>query len=77
MYTDNHQANYKKDGVPNCLCIQPRVLADVAQNFQQSLVEITLEVTQQKVLIRNYIDDNSSKSLHIFCIFSYYSTTSE
>ena len=56
------QANYKKDGT-NSLSIQPKVLSDVVQNFQQNLLEITLEVLQEKVLVRNYIDESSSKSI--------------
>ncbi|XP_012286979.1 cell cycle checkpoint control protein RAD9A [Orussus abietinus] len=53
------QAAYTKDGAPNQLLSQSRVLADAVQNFPQNLVEITLQVTPQKVLLRNYIDDNS------------------
>ncbi|KAL7286043.1 hypothetical protein TKK_0019652 [Trichogramma kaykai] len=56
------KANYKKDGTANHLRIQPRVMNDVVQNFQQSLLEITLEVLQEKVLIRNYIDESSNVS---------------
>ncbi|XP_014215016.1 cell cycle checkpoint control protein RAD9A [Copidosoma floridanum] len=56
------RANYKKDGTANNLCIQPRVMNDIVQNFQQGLLEITVEVLQDKVLIRNYIDETSNVS---------------
>ncbi|KAJ8679885.1 hypothetical protein QAD02_015672 [Eretmocerus hayati] len=53
------KANYKKDGTRNHLKVQPRVMTDVIQNFQQNLLEITIEIQKEKVLIRNYIDDTS------------------
>lgn len=39
-----------------------RTLMDALQNFPQNLVEITLEVMPQKLLLRNYVDDASGKS---------------
>lgn len=54
------QAKYVKDGATNQLSAQSIVLADAIQNFQQNLIEITLEILQQKVLLRNYIDDTSN-----------------
>ncbi|XP_058806195.1 cell cycle checkpoint control protein RAD9B isoform X1 [Phymastichus coffea] len=54
------KANYKKDGTANQVCIQPKVLNDVVQNFQQNLIEITFEVQKDKALIRSYIDENSN-----------------
>ncbi|XP_011506336.1 PREDICTED: cell cycle checkpoint control protein RAD9A [Ceratosolen solmsi marchali] len=56
------RANYKKEGTVNHLCIQPRVLNDVVQNFQQNLLEITIEVLKDKILLRNYIDETSNLS---------------
>ncbi|KAG7209320.1 hypothetical protein KM043_015431 [Ampulex compressa] len=56
------QATYSKTGVPNKLCAQPRVLSDAVQNFQQNLIEITFDVSQPKLLLRNYVDDTSSAS---------------
>lgn len=53
-----------KEGTLNHLQIQPKVMSDVVQNFSQNLLEITIEVLKEKVLIRNYIDENSSKLLH-------------
>ncbi|KAI4495642.1 hypothetical protein M0802_008477 [Mischocyttarus mexicanus] len=54
------QAKYVKDGDTNHLSAQSTILADAIQNFQQNLIEITLEILQQKVLLRNYIDDTSN-----------------
>ncbi|XP_025160344.1 cell cycle checkpoint control protein RAD9B isoform X2 [Harpegnathos saltator] len=53
------QASYSKAGMSNELTSRPRILIDVLQNFQQNLIEITLEVTPQKLLLRNYVDDAS------------------
>ncbi|KAK0179681.1 hypothetical protein PV327_005412 [Microctonus hyperodae] len=53
------QAAYNKDGAPNQLIVQPKVLADALQNFQQNLVEMTLDVSEEKILIRNYVNETS------------------
>lgn len=49
------------DNVPNKLSIQPKVLTDIVQNFPPNLLEITLDVNNQRAQVRNYIDDNSSE----------------
>ena len=56
------QTSYDKDCASNKLSVQPRVLGDALQNFHQQLVEITLEVSVQKLLLRNYVDDSSGLS---------------
>ncbi|XP_076232409.1 cell cycle checkpoint control protein Rad9 isoform X3 [Calliopsis andreniformis] len=56
------QIQYDKDGLSNQLSSQSRVLGDALQNFQQNLIEITLEVSSQKLLLRNYVDDTSGLS---------------
>ncbi|XP_051158632.1 cell cycle checkpoint control protein RAD9A [Leptopilina boulardi] len=56
------KAAYKKDGLPNQLSAQAKVLLDVTQNFPQNMIEITLEVTPQKVLLRNYVDETTHLS---------------
>ncbi|XP_020279673.1 cell cycle checkpoint control protein RAD9A isoform X2 [Pseudomyrmex gracilis] len=53
------QASYSKAEMHNELASQARVLVDALQNFPQSLIEITLEITPNKVLLRNYVDDSS------------------
>lgn len=55
------QIAYNKDLASNQFSSQPRVLGDALQNFHQHLIEITLEVSSQKLLLRNYIDDASGK----------------
>lgn len=54
------KASYNKDGLPNTLTVQPKVLVEALHNFQQSLVEITLDVKADTVFMRNYIDESSS-----------------
>ncbi|KAF7998000.1 hypothetical protein HCN44_009398 [Aphidius gifuensis] len=54
------KASYNKDGLPNILTVQPKVLVEALHNFQQSLVEITLDVKTDTVFMRNYIDETSS-----------------
>ncbi|XP_015514867.1 cell cycle checkpoint control protein RAD9A [Neodiprion lecontei] len=57
------QAAFSSQSSPNQLTAQHKVLSDAMQNFQQlGLIEITLEVTPQKVLLRNYVDDTSDLS---------------
>ncbi|XP_029155796.1 cell cycle checkpoint control protein RAD9B isoform X2 [Nylanderia fulva] len=53
------QASYSKAGMTNELTSRARTLVDALQNFPQNLIEITLEITQHKLLLRNYIDDAS------------------
>lgn len=53
-------AAYVTDDAANQLSFKPTVLGEAIQNFQQNLVEITLEILSQKVLLRNYIDDTSN-----------------
>ncbi|XP_076660610.1 cell cycle checkpoint control protein Rad9 isoform X3 [Halictus rubicundus] len=56
------QTAYDKDCATNQFSSQPRVLGDAMQNFHQNLIEITLEASSQKLLLRNYIDDTSGLS---------------
>ncbi|XP_016917372.2 cell cycle checkpoint control protein RAD9A [Apis cerana] len=56
------QTIYNKDCASIKLSSQPRVLGDAIQNFHQHLIEITLEVSTQKLLLRNYVDDSSGLS---------------
>lgn len=55
------QTTYNKDSASIKLSSQSQVLGDAMQNFHQNLVEITLEVCAQKLLLRNYVDDTSGK----------------
>lgn len=47
-------------------------MSDVVQNFSQSLLEITIEVLKEKVLIRNYIEESSSKFSNMFVQLVYF-----
>ncbi|XP_078036615.1 cell cycle checkpoint control protein Rad9 [Augochlora pura] len=56
------QTAYNKDSATNQFSSQPRVLGDAMLNFHQNIIEITLEVSNQKLLLRNYVDDTSGLS---------------
>ncbi|XP_054006441.1 cell cycle checkpoint control protein RAD9A isoform X1 [Hylaeus anthracinus] len=56
------QTAYDKNSASNQLSSQPRVLGDAVHNFHQTLIEITMEVSSQKLLLRNYIDETSGLS---------------
>ncbi|XP_076303368.1 cell cycle checkpoint control protein Rad9 isoform X2 [Lasioglossum baleicum] len=56
------QTAYDKDCATNQFSSQARVLGDAVQNFHQNLIEITLEASSQKLLLRNYVDDTSGLS---------------
>lgn len=60
--SDKLQANYNTNNTVNEVQSQPRVFSDAIQNFQNNVVEITLEVSPQKMLLRNYLDDVSGMS---------------
>ena len=55
------QAVYSKDKVPNCLVVQPKLLTFSLTNFQPSEAELTLIVSPQKMLLRNYTEDDAGK----------------
>ncbi|KAL6258871.1 hypothetical protein P5V15_010816 [Pogonomyrmex californicus] len=57
--SDKLQASYSTTGMPNQLTSRARILMDALQNFPQNQIEITLEVTPHKLLLRNYVDDAS------------------
>ncbi|PZC83570.1 hypothetical protein B5X24_HaOG207553 [Helicoverpa armigera] len=50
------QAVYTKDSVPNRITSPQRILSDALNNFQSSDDQVTLEVTSQSFILRNYID---------------------
>ncbi|XP_050353066.1 cell cycle checkpoint control protein RAD9A isoform X2 [Nymphalis io] len=52
------QAIYTKDLVPNRITSSQRMLTEALSNFQNSDDQITLEVSSQSLLMRNYIDAN-------------------
>ncbi|XP_061722500.1 cell cycle checkpoint control protein RAD9A [Cydia pomonella] len=50
------QAVYTKDLVPNRITSPQKILSEALSNFQNSDDQVTLEVTTQNMLLRNYID---------------------
>eukprot|EP00058_Branchiostoma_floridae_P026342 XP_002611833.1 hypothetical protein BRAFLDRAFT_123364 [Branchiostoma floridae] len=60
------QAVFSKDLCPNAITAQAKLLTEVVQNFQLSLEEITLIVSPEKVILKNYVESepDPSKVLH-------------
>ncbi|XP_024942760.1 cell cycle checkpoint control protein RAD9A isoform X2 [Cephus cinctus] len=56
------EAVYNKESISNKLTSHSKVLIDAVQNFQQNLVELTIQITPQKVILRNYIDETCTLS---------------
>ncbi|CAH2259778.1 jg24336 [Pararge aegeria aegeria] len=52
------QAVYTKDLVPNRIISSPRILSEALGNFQISDDQVTLEATNQSLILRNYVDAN-------------------
>ncbi|KAL0131893.1 hypothetical protein PUN28_003034 [Cardiocondyla obscurior] len=57
--SENLQLSYTKPNTSNELMSQSRTLMDALQNFSPNLVEITLEITPLKLLLRNFVDNTS------------------
>lgn len=60
------QAVYDKSTCTNYIQSQARVLGDALVNFQSNQEEVTLCVSQEKTIIRNYVDDepDPAKAIH-------------
>ncbi|KAG6461452.1 hypothetical protein O3G_MSEX012638 [Manduca sexta] len=52
------QAVYTKDSVPNRITSPQRILSEALGNFQSSDDQVTLEVSSQSLIMRNYVDTN-------------------
>ncbi|XP_053617387.1 cell cycle checkpoint control protein RAD9A [Plodia interpunctella] len=53
------QAVYTKDSVPNRITSSQRILSEALGNFQSSDDQITIEVSNQSLVLRNYIDTSA------------------
>uniref|UniRef100_T1J6J5 Cell cycle checkpoint control protein n=1 Tax=Strigamia maritima TaxID=126957 RepID=T1J6J5_STRMM len=51
------QAVFNKSDNCNCIIGETKLFADAVQNFQGNQDEITLAVTNNKIVLRNYIED--------------------
>ncbi|KAK3582960.1 hypothetical protein CHS0354_019970 [Potamilus streckersoni] len=51
------QAVFSKDMCPNSLRASARLLCDAVQNFQNNQEEVTLIVKPDKILLKNYVED--------------------
>ncbi|XP_023943754.2 cell cycle checkpoint control protein RAD9A isoform X2 [Bicyclus anynana] len=52
------QAVYTKDQVPNRIITSQRLLSETLGNFQSSDDQVTIEATNQSLILRNYVDAN-------------------
>lgn len=53
----------------NELTSRARTFTEALQNFPQNLIEITLQITPNKLLFRNYVDDESRKKCFTSSIY--------
>lgn len=51
------QAVFDRESCPNYIQSQSRVLSDAVLNFQLNQDEVTLCVSPEKIIIRNYVED--------------------
>ncbi|XP_052797661.1 cell cycle checkpoint control protein RAD9B-like isoform X2 [Mya arenaria] len=60
------QAVFSKDMSPNSLTASSKLLCDAVMNFQNNQEEITLIVNPEKIVIKNYVDDepDPNKVMH-------------
>ncbi|KAL3857167.1 hypothetical protein ACJMK2_011862 [Sinanodonta woodiana] len=60
------QAVFSKDMCPNSLTASARLLCDAVQNFQNNQEEVTLIVKPDKILLKNYVEDepDPTKVMH-------------
>ncbi|XP_052261142.1 cell cycle checkpoint control protein RAD9B-like isoform X8 [Dreissena polymorpha] len=60
------QAVFAKDMCPNSLTAASKLLCDAVMNFQNTQEEITLIVSPQKIVLKNYVEDepDPNKVMH-------------
>lgn len=60
------QAVFDRESCPNYIQSQSRVLSDAVLNFQLNQDEVTLCVSPEKIIIRNYVEDepDPAKAIH-------------
>ncbi|KAK3085066.1 hypothetical protein FSP39_023670 [Pinctada imbricata] len=64
------QAVFSKDLLPNKLTAQAKLLVDAVVNFQNNQEEVTLTVSPEKILLRNYVDDEPDPTKVIHTVLS-------
>lgn len=60
------QAVFSKDMCPNALTASSKLLCDAVMNFQNNQEEVTLIVSPEKIVLKNYVDDepDPTKVMH-------------
>ncbi|XP_015231655.1 PREDICTED: cell cycle checkpoint control protein RAD9A [Cyprinodon variegatus] len=60
--SESLEAVFDKDSCANVLRAQPRVLVDTVAHFPTSLEEVTVTVNDERMWVRNYVEDESERS---------------
>ncbi|KAL2077848.1 hypothetical protein ACEWY4_027352 [Coilia grayii] len=55
------QAVFDKEGCPNVLRAQPRLLVDTVLNFPPSLEEVTVSVSGDRMWLKNHVEDKTDQ----------------
>nr|XP_057919730.1 cell cycle checkpoint control protein RAD9A isoform X2 [Doryrhamphus excisus] len=61
--SESLQAVFDKDSCANIFRANPRLLVDAVVHFPPSLEEVTLSVNNERVWLRNYMDEEQSKAM--------------
>ncbi|XP_044061234.1 cell cycle checkpoint control protein RAD9A isoform X2 [Siniperca chuatsi] len=60
--SESLQAVFDKDSCANVFRSQPRLLVDTVMHFPPSLEEVTVSVSDERMWIRNHVEDESDQS---------------
>lgn len=60
--SESLEAVFDKDSCANVLRAQPRVLVDTVVHFPASLEEVTVTVSDDRMWVRNYVEDEAERS---------------
>ncbi|XP_034037057.1 cell cycle checkpoint control protein RAD9A isoform X2 [Thalassophryne amazonica] len=60
--SESLQAVFDKDSCPNIFHAQPRLLVDMVMQFPPSLEEVTLSVSDERMWVRNHVEEEAEQS---------------
>ncbi|KAM6924118.1 cell cycle checkpoint control protein RAD9A [Xenentodon cancila] len=60
--SESLQAVFDKDACANIFRAQPRLLVDMVAHFPPSLEEVTVTVSDDRMLVRNHVEDEAERS---------------
>ncbi|MED6269533.1 hypothetical protein CHARACLAT_000449 [Characodon lateralis] len=60
--SESLEAVFDKDNCANVFRAQPRVLVDTVVHFTTSLEEVTVTVSDERMWVRNYVEDDAERS---------------